>query len=231
MAIPRGREVWVWFDLISIPQHSRDLQIKAINSLPAYTQLCSRSLSEHNHNIVPGLGRLLELSRRQCGVCPLWRDALMSHTLLTVGSSRSCEMHPRGTKSINAMSSRLTARCPRGRCRRTPSADGVSADPSCLTHHRFTRHLSLTLGRLEILAALTPKKFWRGDWRPGPRNLRFRYHVRETMELCMVPFCACLMRIDQPCIIPTAFATDGSARTGRGPITDSVRNGQSDDRR
>ena len=31
--------------------------------------------------------------------------------------------------------------------------------------------------RLEILAALTPKKFWRGDWRPGPRNIRFRYHV------------------------------------------------------
>ena len=32
--------------------------------------------------------------------------------------------------------------------------------------------------RLEILAALTPKKFWRGEWRPGPRNIRFRYHVR-----------------------------------------------------
>jgi hypothetical protein len=31
--------------------------------------------------------------------------------------------------------------------------------------------------RLEILAALAPKKFWRGDWRPGPRNIRFRYHV------------------------------------------------------
>ena len=30
--------------------------------------------------------------------------------------------------------------------------------------------------RLEVLAALTPKKFWRGDWRPGPRNVRFRYH-------------------------------------------------------
>lgn len=31
--------------------------------------------------------------------------------------------------------------------------------------------------RLEILAALTPKKFWRGAWRPGPRNIRFRYHT------------------------------------------------------
>jgi len=25
---------------------------------------------------------------------------------------------------------------------------------------------------------LTPKTFWRGEWRPGPRNIRFRYHVR-----------------------------------------------------
>ena len=42
MALPRGREVWVWFDIMSIPQRSRDLQIKAIASLPAYTQLCTR---------------------------------------------------------------------------------------------------------------------------------------------------------------------------------------------
>ena len=35
--------------------------------------------------------------------------------------------------------------------------------------------------RLEVLAALTPKKFWRGDWRPGPRNVRFRYHVRNAV--------------------------------------------------
>ena len=42
MALPRGREVWLWFDLLSIPQRSRDLQIRAITSLPAYTQLCTR---------------------------------------------------------------------------------------------------------------------------------------------------------------------------------------------
>ena len=42
MALPRGREVWLWFDVVSIPQRSRDLQIKAIASLPAYTQLCTR---------------------------------------------------------------------------------------------------------------------------------------------------------------------------------------------
>ena len=34
---------------------------------------------------------------------------------------------------------------------------------------------------MEVLAALTPKKFWRGDWRPGPRNVRFRYHVRNAV--------------------------------------------------
>ena len=30
--------------------------------------------------------------------------------------------------------------------------------------------------RLEIVAGLTPKKFKSGAWRPGPRNVRFRYH-------------------------------------------------------
>ena len=52
MALPQGRQVWIWFDLISIPQRSRDLQIKAITSLPAYTQLCTRyfkALRDHGH--------------------------------------------------------------------------------------------------------------------------------------------------------------------------------------
>ncbi|KAJ8605842.1 hypothetical protein CTAYLR_000515 [Chrysophaeum taylorii] len=34
--------------------------------------------------------------------------------------------------------------------------------------------------RLELLAALTPKKFASGDFRPGPRNVRFRYHHDPT---------------------------------------------------
>ena len=42
MAIPHGRQIWIWFDILSIPQRERDLQIKAIASLPAYTQLCTR---------------------------------------------------------------------------------------------------------------------------------------------------------------------------------------------
>ena len=51
MALPRGREVWLWFDLVSIPQRSRDLQIKAISSLPSYTQLCTRSVTLDLHFI------------------------------------------------------------------------------------------------------------------------------------------------------------------------------------
>ena len=42
-------------------------------------------------------------------------------------------------------------------------------------------YLIVCRGRLEVLAALTPKKFWRGDWRPGPRNVRFRYHVSHVV--------------------------------------------------
>ena len=47
MALPSGREVWIWFDLLSIPQRSRDLQIKAIGSLCSYTQLCTRRVAQN----------------------------------------------------------------------------------------------------------------------------------------------------------------------------------------
>ena len=42
MRLPHHREVWVWFDIMSIPQRSRDLQLLAIGSLCCYTQLCTR---------------------------------------------------------------------------------------------------------------------------------------------------------------------------------------------
>jgi len=42
MRLPQSREIWIWLDLISIPQQSRELQLKAITSLCAYTQLCTR---------------------------------------------------------------------------------------------------------------------------------------------------------------------------------------------
>ena len=49
-----------------------------------------------------------------------------------------------------------------------------------VANHHHT--IAMSLHRLEVLAALTPKAFWRGDWRPGPRNIRFRYHVRERCD-------------------------------------------------
>ena len=42
MQLPPKREIWFWFDFISIPQRSLDLQSEAVSSLPAYTQLCTR---------------------------------------------------------------------------------------------------------------------------------------------------------------------------------------------
>ena len=42
LGLPTTRQVWIWWDIISIPQHDRNLQLKAINSLCAYTQLCTR---------------------------------------------------------------------------------------------------------------------------------------------------------------------------------------------
>ena len=42
LAIPPSIEIWVWWDLISIPQRQRKLQLRAIASLPNYASLCSR---------------------------------------------------------------------------------------------------------------------------------------------------------------------------------------------
>ena len=42
--IHSDREIWIWFDIFSIPQKNRADQNKAISSLPHYTQLCTRIL-------------------------------------------------------------------------------------------------------------------------------------------------------------------------------------------
>ena len=42
LAIPPSIEIWVWWDLISIPQRQRRAQLRAIASLPNYASLCSR---------------------------------------------------------------------------------------------------------------------------------------------------------------------------------------------
>lgn len=44
LSIPYAREIWIWFDIFSIPQKNRVDQTKAISSLPHYTQLCTRIL-------------------------------------------------------------------------------------------------------------------------------------------------------------------------------------------
>ena len=40
--LPSDMKVWIWWDLLSIPQHNRTLQRKAIASLCYYATLCSR---------------------------------------------------------------------------------------------------------------------------------------------------------------------------------------------
>ena len=44
LCIPSDREIWIWFDIYSIPQKNKREQKKAISSLPHYTQLCTRIL-------------------------------------------------------------------------------------------------------------------------------------------------------------------------------------------
>jgi hypothetical protein len=108
MALPHGREVWVWIDVVSIPQRSRDLQIKAIGSLPSYTQLCTRW---------PSVCRRLVVTHH------LKRLFLFNPCL---GLSHSCATPICGRK-FTTMSLRLRTPCQAERFRPTPNADGVRA--------------------------------------------------------------------------------------------------------
>ena len=44
LGIHTSHEMWIWFDVFSIPRKDRQEQIKAISSLPHYAQLCTRIL-------------------------------------------------------------------------------------------------------------------------------------------------------------------------------------------
>ena len=42
LKVNADNECWIWWDLICVPQHNRELQKKAIASLAYYATLCSR---------------------------------------------------------------------------------------------------------------------------------------------------------------------------------------------
>ena len=47
---------------------------------------------------------------------------------------------------------------------------------SCSPHGAFATYITRGWCRLEMVTALAPKKLSTGAWRPGPRNVRFRFH-------------------------------------------------------
>ena len=110
-------DVWIWWDVISIPQRNRREQVAAIKSLCYYTTLCSR---------------FIPLVRDEDEWRRLYGEAIGHPKFPTAGTLRTYSG--------------------RGWC------------------------------RLEVVAALAPKKFAGGGvlvtdaWRPGPRNVRFRFH-------------------------------------------------------
>ena len=162
---------------------------------------------------------LLQLAT-QFGVWLTWR------MISGVGSFLSCAMQPRGTWSI--MSPRSSTPCRRERFKSTADAAGAGASHTrCFFHAvEYTadsrRCKNCAIYRLEVVAALTPKQFWRGDWRPGPRNVRFRYRfgLRDTMSVSLIL---------KP--QPPPFATDRSARAGRRAAREGVGSWLSDDGR
>ena len=106
-------DLWIWWDLISVPQRNHAEQVAAVSSLCYYAQLVSR--------FIP-----LVRSERE------WL-ALYPEDISDPKPSLKC-----GTISTYAS---------RGWC------------------------------RLEMAAGLAPKRFPSGAWRPGPRNVRFRFHA------------------------------------------------------
>ena len=113
MCLPESvAEVWIWWDVLSIPQRNRVEQVKAIQSLCYYSQLCSR---------------FIPLVRDEAEWRALYGEDIRSPDYPTAGT--------------------LETYTNRGWC------------------------------RLEVVTALCPKRFaGGGGWRPGPRNVRFRYH-------------------------------------------------------
>ena len=63
LRIQDSREIWVWFDIYSIPQKDKRGQKKAIASLPHYTQLCTRILP-----LVRDVGRWAQLYNKSASV-------------------------------------------------------------------------------------------------------------------------------------------------------------------
>ena len=108
-------ECWIWWDLICVPQHNRELQKRAIASLAYYATLCSRFI-------------------------PLVRDRKAWEKLYE-------------------------------------DRDSFDQDQSTLPSGTLETYLRRGWCRVELVAALCPKRFKSsGVFRPGPLNLRFRYH-------------------------------------------------------
>ena len=97
LGLPRTRELWIWFDIISVPQNDRTLQMKAIGSLCAFTHLSkSRARALRPRGFHP-------CSRAVTRFIPLVRDADMWERLYG--------------ETLEFMSGTLKTYCTRGWCR------------------------------------------------------------------------------------------------------------------
>ena len=63
LCIKSNREVWIWFDIYSIPQKDKRAQKRAVASLPYYAQLCTRILP-----LVRDVGRWAQLYNKPASV-------------------------------------------------------------------------------------------------------------------------------------------------------------------
>ena len=130
--IDTQHELWIWLDLICVPQANRENQKKAIASLCYYANLCSRFIP-----LVRDKNEWIELYGEHENAC-------LPKGTLEVRARRALKMRSRITRFYRV---RAQVYLSRGWC------------------------------RLEIIAALCPKRFKSsGLFRPGPLNIKFRFH-------------------------------------------------------
>jgi hypothetical protein len=143
----------VWWDFVSVPQADKRAQREAILSLCSYASLCSR--------FIPLIRDATEW-RRMYGWSSLVDDR--KERVLRDGDDGKGGGDDEGKKEGTARAAALSQPL-----RNDDDDDGLPLGTLEIYRERGWC-------RLELVAALCPKRFRSGAWRPGPINLRYRYH-------------------------------------------------------
>ena len=156
--IPTTTKVWIWFDVCSVPQSDQTAQRKAVLSLCYFCQLCSRFMP-----LVRDRERWEMMHRDAEAIL----DANANTPIYDDFGHAFVRELPKSKRSSTLPAGELDAYAGRGWF------------VVCLACSFESKHQSTPLFsfcdrcRVEVLAALCPKRTLRGRWRKGPINIRW----------------------------------------------------------